>query len=92
MNIERVHCLKTRPAFFGRFWTGRKTAELRRDDRDFRIGDDVLLEEWDPENEEYTGRALRCQITDIVRDAERFGLMKGFAMLSLQPYIRHNTE
>ena len=42
------HELKTWPEFFTETRSGRKKFELRRNDRDFRVGDQLLLKEWDP--------------------------------------------
>jgi hypothetical protein len=77
-----MHDLKTWPEFFNRVWDGRKRAELRRNDRGFMVGDAVTLREFDPVREEYTGREVIAEITDVVRDAGRFGLMPGFVMFS----------
>ncbi|MFA5381985.1 MAG: DUF3850 domain-containing protein [Candidatus Micrarchaeia archaeon] len=52
-----VHSLKTWPEFFQLTLNGKKKFELRRNDRDYRVGDELLLKEWDPEV--YRGR---CEI------------------------------
>jgi len=41
------HSLKCAPEYFQALWDGAKTAELRRDDRGFAVGDVVVLMEWD---------------------------------------------
>jgi hypothetical protein len=81
---RETHVLKTWPEFFALVWAGYKTAELRRDDRGFQIGDRMELREYDPESRSYTGRKVVAEITHVVRDAEMFGLMPGFAMLSFR--------
>ena len=51
MNAPRArmtHELKTWPEFFIETRGGRKKFELRKNDRDFRVGDQLLLKEWDP--------------------------------------------
>lgn len=60
--IDRVHELKTWPRPFQGVWDGRKTHEVRRDDRGFWPGDVLLLREWDPETERHTGRSIRAEI------------------------------
>lgn len=60
------HRLKCWPEFFAAIVSGRKTHDLRRaDDRDFRVGDTLLLEEFDPKAEHYTGRKTKVRITYI---------------------------
>jgi Domain of unknown function (DUF3850) len=60
------HRLKCWPEFFEPIKARNKTHDLRRsDDREFRVGDRVLLEEYDPEKRLYTGRKLVVRVTYI---------------------------
>lgn len=76
------HELKTWPIFFEHCWSGRKTFELRKDDRDFRIHDRLILMEFDPETKEYSGRLLQADVGYILRDTE-FGLAEDYCILGL---------
>jgi hypothetical protein len=58
----RVHDLKVWPEYFRDIITGRKHTEFRQHDRDFQVGDVLLLREWDPDKKEYTGRELRRRV------------------------------
>jgi len=58
------HGLKTWPEYFDGLWAGLKRAELRTLDRDFRVGDTLLLGEYVPERS-YTGRWVRARIIRI---------------------------
>lgn len=60
----RVHDLKTLPQFFREVLDGRKHTEFRRFDRDFRVGDWLLLSEHDP-NAGYSGRELVVKVKYI---------------------------
>jgi hypothetical protein len=51
-----THYLKTWPLYFEEVHQGRKTFEVRVNDRHFQEGDNIILEEWDPKTEHYTGR------------------------------------
>ena len=86
MNIQprfqRYHQLKTWPIFFNRMGDGQKTYELRKNDRDFQVGDIIILMEWAPESSEYTGEELRYEITHVLTQTE-FGLQPGYCILSL---------
>ena len=78
-----VHDLKTWPKFFEAVMEGRKTFELRRDDRGFEVGDVLQLQEWSPETGAFTGRSVSRRVTYLVRNAPEFGLQPGFVVLGL---------
>jgi len=60
------HNLKCWPQFFDEIASGRKKHDLRRaDDRKFQVGDLLVLKEYDPEHERYTGRAVMVEVTYI---------------------------
>jgi hypothetical protein len=78
-----THALKTWPEFYAPIASGLKTFELRKDDRPFTLGDTVLLQEYNPETEQYTGKELKFEIGFILRDAVKMGLKPGFCILGL---------
>lgn len=62
-----IHELKTWPDYFERVTSGEKKVEIRRGNRDYGTGDTLLLNEWDPSTEAYTGRSCKAAITHILR-------------------------
>lgn len=84
----KTHHLKTINPFFQNVWMKRKTAELRFNDRDFQIGDTLILEEYLEGTKEFTGREIIAEITDILKDAPQYGLMEGYCMISFKIIIR----
>ena len=70
-----THELKTWPEFFEATRGGRKKFELRRADREFQVGDELLLKEWNPNQNPmgkakgYTGRELLVRV-DYIMEAE----------------------
>lgn len=83
--IARWHNVKCWPEVFGEMLAGRKTAEFRLNDRDYQVGDGLLIREWCPDKRTYTHREIERQITHVLKDS--FGVPKGYAMLSLASLI-----
>lgn len=77
----KLHELKTWPASFRAVKAGKKTAEFRRNDRDFQEGEWAYLREWSPETD-YTGEEMYVRITHVL-NGPAFGVPEGFAMLSI---------
>lgn len=77
-----THALKTWPIFYKAVVNGEKTFELRKDDRPFKSGDKLLLQEYDKDT--YTGEEAEFRINYILRDAEMFGLKPGYCILGLE--------
>jgi hypothetical protein len=75
VRATRTHELKTHPPYFGAVLSGAKRFEIRVNDRDYQVGDLVLLREWDPEAGAYTGAVLRRRIS-YVTEAEGLGLLR----------------
>ena len=60
------HKVKSWPQFFEAALSGSKTHEVRRlTDRDYRVGDRLRLQEYDPTTKSYSGRELVLRITYI---------------------------
>lgn len=81
-----AHELKTWPQYFARIFSGQKTFELRKDDRHFDVGDTLHLKEFDPLNNEFTGREILKTVKYVLRgteETEKFGLKNGYCIMSL---------
>lgn len=81
---ERLHTLKTWPEHFEALSAGRKTAEMRLNDRDFKEGEHLDLCEYDPSksgDEGYTGRSITVKVTHVLH-GPGFGVEPGYCMLS----------
>jgi hypothetical protein len=86
-----THDLKIWPEFFVVVACGAKTAEIRRDDRGYKVGDILLLREWEPTTERYSGRSCRRRVSHVLHGmgnvgviAPQRGLNLHYVMLSLQ--------
>jgi hypothetical protein len=76
------HHLKTWPEYFQPVIDKRKRFEIRRDDRDFGVGDSLTLEEWDPRTKSYTGREAFREIVYIAKGV--FGLPPDCCVLGIE--------
>lgn len=60
------HRVKSWPPLFEATQSGAKTHDMRKiTDRDYRVGDTLRLQEYDPRTKKYTGRELVVAITYI---------------------------
>ena len=76
------HELKILPQYFQEVWDGKKTFELRKDDRNYAVGDKLVLREYS--NGKYTGSAIEVVVTHILRNCPEYGLANGYCILSIR--------
>jgi hypothetical protein len=86
-----THVLKTHPDPFLAVFGGYKTAEFRKDDRDYHRGDLLRLREYDPDRDSYSGFEVTAKVTDV-RKGGQYGIPDGYAMLSIRITERHTPE
>ncbi|MFC1975058.1 ASCH/PUA domain-containing protein [Chloroflexota bacterium] len=83
MEKHNTHYLKVWPEYFEAMTTGKKKFEVRwGDDRQFKVGDILTLQEWDPKTERHTGQVIFRTVTYILRGPE-FGIPEGLQIMSL---------
>ena len=73
----KAHELKIKSCFFREIINCEKTFELRYNDRDYRVGDILLLREYDVD---YTGHVALVEVTSILKEHD--GLKAGFVIMS----------
>ncbi|KUE73341.1 hypothetical protein AUQ37_02630 [Candidatus Methanomethylophilus sp. 1R26] len=80
----RVHHIKIRNDWYDMLLTGKKTCEIRRDDRGYEIGDKVCLHEVIPTagGDEATGRMLTRRISLVIKTE---GIAEGYCLLCFAP-------
>ena len=80
----KLHNLKIKKEYFKQVFLGTKTFELRKDDRDYEVGD--LIHFLDVEGEDfYYGLGNLYQITYILKGVSEYGLQEGYAILGIRP-------
>lgn len=77
-----VHYLKIKPEYYKDVECGLKTFELRKNDRDFQVGDILMLIKLDGEGNE-TDQVTRVRVTYILKDCPQYGLKDGYAILGI---------
>lgn len=87
-----THFLKVVPEYFEALAEGKKGFEIRKDDRDYKEGDNLVLEEYNPEKREYTGRCLTRKIIYVLRNAEPYGLREGFCILQIEKLHKNHKR
>lgn len=76
----QIHTLKIKPKYFKAVMLGLKNFELRKDDREYKVGDLITLKEYN--NGEYTGNEIKnIPINYILRDCPEYGLKEGYCIL-----------
>lgn len=55
------------PESFEAIKTGKKKLDLRLQDFDVQEGDTLILEEWNPETKNYTGRSIEKKVGYVLR-------------------------
>ena len=79
------HDLKIDWIYFPYIISETKSYEIRKNDRDYRVGDILILREWRPDIKEYTGRLCTREVVWILNRGE-FGLEYSFIVMTLKKY------
>jgi ASC-1-like (ASCH) protein len=86
----KIHQLKILPKYFEDVQAGKKNFEIRKNDRDFKVGDILILKEC--ENGKYTGRIAKRKVNYILYDIDTIGLTKGYCILGLEDKAKSEEE
>lgn len=88
----KIHELKILPQYFVDVKSGKRTFELRKNDRDFEVGDILMLKEFNPNKQyetmeggvlsNFSGEKILRQISYILKDIE--GLDKNYEILGVK--------
>ncbi|EGU39425.1 DUF3850 domain-containing protein [Vibrio scophthalmi] len=82
MSTFKLHELKIQSHYFTEVLAGRKTCEVRFNDRDYQVGDCLNLREIGAKGE-YTGQEMNIQISHVLQGGQ-FGIADGWCVLSLE--------
>lgn len=79
LSRNAKHDLKILPQYYDDVMMEKKCFELRKNDRDYQVGDVFLLREWNPEKG-YTGRWYANVIEYVLKDCPEYGLQEGYCI------------
>ena len=80
--MSNTHFLKSWPENFRPLKIGLRQFEVRLNDRSYNVGDRLLLQEWDPAKEQYTGAELLLKVRYILQG--KFGLPPDICVMQLE--------
>lgn len=80
--MANVHYLKTWTTFFKDIRSGVKRFEVRKNDRDYQVGDTLILEEFNSITEKYTGAWVPEEVTYKLSDPQF--VKKGYVILGIK--------
>jgi len=97
---KKVHTLKCLPSYFQAIWDGRKTFEVRRDDRGFEAGHTLCLREYMPYMDNggvsrlptYTGRVIMVKVTYVLWHDDHQGIGMGHCVMALDMANRKRSK
>lgn len=90
-----IHELKILPKYFDDIRYGKKRFELRRNDRDFKVGDYLALNEFDTS---YTGRTELVKVVyilntrDVMETRDEFVVMSIVRLANSEHYDREEDK
>ena len=82
-NQITVHDLKIEPEFFDRVLLRKKRFEVRKDDRNFKEGDILMLNEYERATKSYSGRKILVLAGKIYHDEVKFALKEKYCLIEI---------
>ena len=81
----KLHILKILPKYYLAVASGEKTFELRKNDRDYQVGDLIIFTDTDgtPYMTQHKEKTP-FRITYILKDASEYGLKDGYCILGIK--------
>jgi ASC-1-like (ASCH) protein len=76
-----THELKTHPKYYKDVLLGLKKVEVRLNDRNYQEGDLLILNEFDPKTEKYTGGQVKRKVDYIIREVD--GLTPDYVIMQI---------
>lgn len=83
--MPRIHEIKCLPEYFEEVATGRKGFEIRKNDRDYQVGDLLAMNEHD--GQKYTGRAMLLMVDYMMDPNDVMTCGQGYVVMGVYPIM-----
>jgi len=80
----KKHQLKTWIPLYQDILEERKLFDFRKNDRDFQVGDILVLNEWRVTNKTYTGRSVSMRVTYMFEGLVDIGMPPGYCIMGIR--------
>lgn len=86
--MRKTHKFKTTEPYFSDVFSGRKTFDVRKNDRDFQVGDYIRLRKYDAQNDSYSGDEIVVgviyilHLSDFIEGLEEDYVVLGIVVIS----------
>ena len=78
------HNLKCWPKYFAEIGWGRKTFEVRFNDRNYRVGDTIELREFDPVRQMYSGLWIFVHVSYVMHGGPAFSVNSHWCIMGIK--------
>ncbi len=86
--MPRIHEIKCLPQYFEETAAGRKCFEIRKNDRGYKVGDLLAINEYD--GEKYTGRTMLLSVDFIMDPNEVMTCSLGYVVMGIHRLHIHD--
>jgi len=88
----KMHELKTVNPYFTDVYNGYKKFEIRKNNRDFKVGDILWLREYTLKSGFYSGRSVLCNVGYIIPAGELEGLSPEYCAMGIDILDSRDVE
>lgn len=80
---ENIHTIKTWDEYMMDIASGKKTFEVRKNDRNYEVEDKLILQGFDNTNKKYTGKWIIADVVYILHGGQ-FGIEEGYCVMGIK--------
>ncbi len=81
--MSKIHNIKVHPSVVPALAQGLKTFEFRFNDRDYQVGDTLVMTPFDPQHPDITARGFLTFSVSYIIEGPAFGIPTGYCIMSI---------